>query len=264
MVPSIQKRGSVIMSNYSDYIVYVDESGDHGLKSIDSNYPIFSLAFCIFKKSTYIQKIGPDLNHFKSKFWGHCDVVLHERDIRKCRTGDWSLLANEQTRENFFTEINTLIENSNFHIIACVINKYKLTRYQKPKNPYELAMLFCMERLNNWLVNMNQTGKIVQVHCESRGGNEDNDLKDEFHQICSNNSTSVTSKTDFSKITYCLRNLDKRVNSTGLQLADLVARPIGLFALRPDQHNRAFDIIKSKFITHSNGDYLGKGLKIFP
>ena len=34
--------------DYSDYIVYVDESGDHGLKTIDENYPVFVLAFLYF------------------------------------------------------------------------------------------------------------------------------------------------------------------------------------------------------------------------
>ena len=27
--------------NYSDYIIYVDESGDHSLSSIDESYPMF-------------------------------------------------------------------------------------------------------------------------------------------------------------------------------------------------------------------------------
>ncbi len=27
----------------SDYIIYVDESGDHGLKNINKDYPIFVL-----------------------------------------------------------------------------------------------------------------------------------------------------------------------------------------------------------------------------
>ena len=30
---------------FSKYVVYVDESGDHGLKNIDPNYPVFVLAF---------------------------------------------------------------------------------------------------------------------------------------------------------------------------------------------------------------------------
>ena len=38
-------------NEFSDYIVYVDESGDHSLESIDINYPVFVLAFCIFLNS---------------------------------------------------------------------------------------------------------------------------------------------------------------------------------------------------------------------
>ena len=36
------------MQQFSDFMVYVDESGDHSLTSIDKNYPIFVLAFCVF------------------------------------------------------------------------------------------------------------------------------------------------------------------------------------------------------------------------
>ena len=38
---------------FSDYIVYVDESGDHSLESIDQEYPVFVLSFCIFRKDVY-------------------------------------------------------------------------------------------------------------------------------------------------------------------------------------------------------------------
>ena len=41
------------MENYSDYIVYVDESGDHNLEKVDSQYPVFVLSFCIFHKKHY-------------------------------------------------------------------------------------------------------------------------------------------------------------------------------------------------------------------
>lgn len=33
--------------------MYVDESGDHSLQSIDDNYPMFVLAFCVFHKRHY-------------------------------------------------------------------------------------------------------------------------------------------------------------------------------------------------------------------
>lgn len=38
----------------------------------------------------------------------------------------------------------------------------------------------------------------------------------------------------------------KAVNSTGLQLADLMARPMALRTLRPEQANRTYDVIKKK------------------
>lgn len=40
--------------NFSDYIVYVDESGAHAMgESIDKSFPVFVLAFCVFKKDEY-------------------------------------------------------------------------------------------------------------------------------------------------------------------------------------------------------------------
>jgi hypothetical protein len=251
-------------SNYSDYIIYVDESGDHGLKNIDPQYPIFSLAFCIFKKADYMKNIAPALNELKFKYWGHCDVVLHEHDIRKSMSGEWSILNDSTTRKEFLNDLSSLIENTSFEVIASVIKKQDLMRYPTPRNPYELAMLFCMERLNNWLLRNNQSGKSIQLQFEARGKAEDEELELEFRRICDNASGTVSSATDFSQIDYRIGFLDKKSNSTGLQIADLIARPIGLYVLRPEQQNQAFEIIKGKFITHENGNYDGRGLKKFP
>jgi hypothetical protein len=57
---------------------------------------------------------------------------------------------------------------------------------------------------------------------------------------------------------------DKKSNSTGLQLADLIARPIGLHVLKPEQENRAFAIIDGKFYRNGKGIKVGYGLKCFP
>ena len=62
---------------------------------------------------------------------------------------------------------------------------------------------------------------------------------------------------------------DKKVMSSGLQLADLVARPIGLSVLRPEQENRAFEVLKKKFYCDGGREAVGKGfegvgMKIFP
>lgn len=50
--------------------------------------------------------------------------------------------------------------------------------------------------------------------------------------------------------------MDKRCNSSGLQFADLMARPIGLKALRPAQPNRAYEVLRPKLA--------GGAFKVFP
>ena len=52
---SSQRNGGT----HSDYIVYVDESGDHSLTSIDPEYPVFVLSFCIFRQGEYAQTVTP-------------------------------------------------------------------------------------------------------------------------------------------------------------------------------------------------------------
>ena len=57
---------------------------------------------------------------------------------------------------------------------------------------------------------------------------------------------------------------EKKMNLTGLQIADLTARPIGLRILRPDQENRAYETIRPKFRQSPAGKIKGWGLKKFP
>ncbi len=88
--------------------------------------------------------------------------------------------------------------------------------------------------------------KIKEVYFifEKRGSKEDAELELEFRLICDENN--IFNKTDFSKMKFNIIFSDKKSNSTGLQIADLTARPIGLNYLRPKQKNRAYEIIDEK------------------
>ena len=57
---------------------------------------------------------------------------------------------------------------------------------------------------------------------------------------------------------------DKKTNSCGLQLADLIACPIGRYVLNPKQKNHAYKTIEKKFYCDSIGKKEGWGLKQFP
>ena len=44
VIPVEMQPAESASQRFSDYVVYVDESGDHSLASIDSDYPVFVLA----------------------------------------------------------------------------------------------------------------------------------------------------------------------------------------------------------------------------
>lgn len=259
--PPVEAR-HVASSKFSDFIVYVDESGDHSIERPDPNYPMFVLAFCVFYKRNYAERVVPALEKFKFNHFGHDLVVLHEHEIRK-ETGAFRF-EGRQEKENFLGELTSIIEQSNFILISCVIDKEGIKRAGGvPPNPYNLALGFCLESLHELMEEKKQGARKTHVVFERRGEKEDKELELEFRRICDGANRRNIS------LPFTIIFGDKRVNSSGLQLADLVARPIGLSVLRPTQTNRAFDVLKRKFFCEGGREnvgagYEGRGLKVFP
>lgn len=246
-----------ITNGHSDYIVYVDESGDHSLDSINPEFPLFVLSFCVFQKEGYVSSVTPAIRKLKFNTFGHDMVVLHEHSIRK-KTGAFSKLSKEP-RDMFMASLNDIMEQADFTLLAVVIDKRKLkSRYASPAHPYHLAMEFGMERLFRFMKEKGQGDRLTYIVCEARGAKEDNELELEFRRICDGGNY-------FRKpLPFDIIIVDKKTNSEGLQLADLTARPIGLSVLRPDQENRAVTILKKKLYRDGFGRTDGFGLKCFP
>lgn len=245
------------MSELSDYIVYVDESGDHGLLSIDPQYPVFVLAFCVFHKEDYRLVASPALQDLKFRHFGHDMVVLHEHEIRKA-AGPFRILVDAGRRERFLQDINALVEAVPLTLIASVIHKHRLReRYASPPNPYHIALAFGLERVASFLKARGQRDRITHFVFECRGRKEDQELAGEFERVCA--GANYRGECLPFQMTFA----DKKTNCCGLQLADLFARPIGRKTMNPAESNRAFEILRKKF--YRNGDRVrGFGLKVFP
>ena len=91
-----------------------------------------------------------------------------------------------------------------------------------------------------------QKDKQIHIVFECRGRAEDAELELVFRRIVANNTLLGRVNYDFSVMEFEPKFAKKSVNSTGLQLADLTARPIAIKTLRPEQANRAYDLIKTK------------------
>lgn len=239
---------------FSRYIVYVDEAGDHG--PVTPEFPVFVLAFCVFDKQEYANVVTSYMHRLKFKHFGHDTVVLHEREIRKAKP-PFHILQNAATRALFMEDVTRLVEVSPFTLVAVVIDKPKLVaRYNEPPNPYHLAMEFGLERIERMRLD---TGDVAPLHVvfEARGNVEDRDLELEFRRVCDRNATG-------RKLAFEPVFAKKSANHCGLQLADLLARPIGVHYLRPHQPNRAYVAVEGKFRRSPSGLVEGWGLKCHP
>ena len=147
---------------YSNYVVYVDERGDHGLDTLDENYPVFVLSFCVFHKGHYAQKVVPAIETFKFRHFGHDTVVLHEHEIRK-EKGVFKF--NDRAHKLAFQdELTAIIDAARFILISCVIDKRRLReRAQLSSNPYHLALGFCLETLHELMEEKKQFFEFIQT-----------------------------------------------------------------------------------------------------
>jgi hypothetical protein len=236
----------------------VDESGDHNLVDFDPDYPRFVLAFCIFPVREYVDVVVPMVERLKFDFFGHDMVVLHEREIRQSKA-PFNILLDARVRQPFMARLDELITVPRFGIVSTVIRKPEFKeRLGRDVSPYNVALEFGLERVFLQLQQRGQVGRKTFVVFEGRGRHEDTALELEFRRIMDNTKMRGMPQTlDFLCVS-------KQTNSSGLQVADLVARPIGVHDLRPRQPNHAWDVIDPKLVRSKDKKLFGYGLKLYP
>lgn len=251
------------LGGFSRYVVYVDESGDHGIASLDESYPVFTLAFSVFDKLHYIEEVVPKVQHLKFEAFGHEMVVLHEAEIVKEKGAFAGVFRSKVEKKAFLAKLAAIIESVNFILISCVVDKRKISKADLEESVYNFALGHCLVTLYEFLKEKGQHERHTSIVFEARGKVEDKDLELAFRRICDGNNALK------EKLPFGIVIADKKINSTGLQFSDLMARPIGLSVLRPEQANQAFEALKPKFYCaggrcNVGHDYLGFGLKVKP
>ncbi|MEY4427810.1 MAG: hypothetical protein RLZZ182_499 [Pseudomonadota bacterium] len=134
---------------FSDYVVYVDESGDHSLVSINPDYPVFVLALCVMHKRHYSEKIIPAVEKLKFNYFGHDSIVLHEHEIRK-QKGDFAFLSHLPTREGFINSLSSIMEACN------LCEHFWQKRSKTTSSPTSWSNVAARKRMPNW--NSNSDG----------------------------------------------------------------------------------------------------------
>jgi hypothetical protein len=239
--------------------MFLDESGNHGLTQIDPLYPIFVLGGLIVEEDYAYGELTKRVQQFKRDLFGREDLILHTADISRNKNG-FEKLKNPVFRARFFAELNQLMHDLVYNVIACVIKKNDhFARYGfSALDPYMLSLDVLVERFYFELDFAETTGNIV---AEQRSPVLDRQLDIAWLNL-KIQGTEFIQATRINQRIESLVALPKAANIAGLQLADLVVSPIGRHVMGKQDHED-WAIIERKFRRRS-GSYEGAGLVILP
>lgn len=91
------------------YYLFLDESGHHGLKTINREFPILLLCGCIFEQDYFSNEFTQQINNLKNKYFQTDQIILHSRDIRKWQK-DFRVLGDLKLRHKFYQDLDELFE----------------------------------------------------------------------------------------------------------------------------------------------------------
>ncbi len=241
------------------HYLFIDESGDHGLAKLNHDFPVFLLCGVLVNEIDY-ENIRQSINTLKQSIWGNKDAILHSRDIRKCEK-EFQKLFDLELKKYFYKELNNIISNSPYNIIASAIKKKDfIQKFGKLHDDiYEIALSFVIEQAIIALQNISPKSEL-SIIIEKRGKKEDKQLETHFQKIIGV-GTGLLSAKQLNQFNISFTFKDKKDNINGLQLADLVAYPIAKYIIEPNRANPAFDVLEGKI--YKNNDIV-EGLRLYP
>jgi len=241
-------------------VLYLDESGDHDLISIDPDYPIFVLAGCIMDSQYEEKVLTAALNKFKKDFFGNNKIILHLAEYTRDGKG-YEKLRDKGSREQFYFGLNKIIDDAEFSLVACIVDKKEhIKHYKNAIDPYLLSLEVILERFIMCLKIEKEKGIVI---AESRDTQLDNQLNLAFLDL-KISGTRFLRPIDVAENIVDFRIKKKEENIAGLQLVDSIVTPVGRKYLNRRNFYIAYDVIKGKFRKHECGKYKGYGLIILP
>ena len=241
-------------------VLFLDESGDHNLRVIDSNYPVFVLGGIIVDQDYAEGPMVEAIDQFKLKLFGRTDITLHTADIIRNRRG-FEGLNDFEFRTRFYGELNFLMRELSYEVVACAFHKreYLQRHGQNAIDPYRLGLQVMVELLCDVSVQAGQSGSIVM---EKRGDSLDRDVENTWQLLKTRGSRYAEAEVIRETIqSFELR--DKKDNITGLQLADLIVSPIGRQIMGKPKRDD-WQIVEKKLRRDPGGCTQGHGLFVFP
>jgi hypothetical protein len=254
--------------------MYVDEVGNHDLKSADNpNERFLSLSGVIIESTHYRDVISIEIENLKRKHFRYdpdAPLIFHRHDIIN-KTNGFEALASQQICEEFDEDLIRALQDWHYTVITALIDKqeHKSKYSVMQAHPYHYCLEVLLERYSMYLNGLNSKGDVL---AESRGKREDLLLKDTYRKF-------FIEGTEFKRLAMAISSCELKVkpkdqNIAGLQLADLLAHPARRYILREygllEDYRDVFGdrivniLCDQKFRRSPNGTIIGYGIKKLP
>lgn len=248
--------------------VFVDECGAHTLTAKDK-FGAFCLAAVIIRDSDY-KDVDALWKGWKATHLRSTESRVHEPDIRQ-NTGSFYCGGDVEKRIAAISDLPNIIARLAFSGVVCVINRPAYVEQfgtvsldeNLPHHPYLMTLHFVAERVAMSL-QTHYEGAKARLVFESRGPKEDADIQYEFARLFIDGTSYVAAKYFRKQFLPGITFLGKSDNSTGLQIADLMARPCAEKILDPSSTPERWPAFRDKLCLGEQTGHSVLGLKILP
>lgn len=210
------------------YRIYIDEVGNHDMTHADDpNQRFLSLTGVILESDYTLRTLQPEIEELKRRFFQRdpdVPIIFHRKELVN-RRPPFQTLNDPAIEAAFNTALLEALTRWDYRVITVVLDKkehrdrYRVWHHQ----PYHYCLQVLLERFVLFLQHRAVHGDVM---IESRGGKEDEKLKESFRRLYARGTDFIAPDRWQAWLTSGeLKVKPKSANIAGLQLADLVAHP---------------------------------------
>jgi len=246
--------------------LFLDECGTH--IGLDEKFPVFCLSGVIVSKADY-EAFDVTWKAWKTRHLGGPEVVAHEPDARHFNRQFRRDTANQ--RAELERSLAERLQELDFTCIAAVIDM-KAFHADHPTGAvdeflptacYLMCIDFIMERFVHFLHYKGDDARGLVV-AESRGALEDAKVHAEFIRLHIEGTQFLSAYQFRHQLRPHIEFLRKTRNNSGLQVADLSARPFAEKVIDPTADVARWPAFKQKLYDGMKAAPHSYGLKVFP
>lgn len=250
------------------YVLCLDECGSHVRGIVDSKFPGFCLSGVIVAEDDY-EAFDVTWKAWKARNLGSPQVIVHEPEVR----GGSGSFARPDSAERIQLQdsLADTLDGLSFTCIAAVVDMREFIAQHPdgrvddflPTSCYLMCIDFIMERFVHYLHHVGGGARGFVV-AESRGAYEDASVHAEYIRLHLEGTQFVPPATFRTYLRPYIEFFVKKRNHSGLQIADLAARPLADRVLNPQSDPPRWEVFRPKLYDGAKGAPESYGLKVFP